>query len=174
MALGSELLASQMLKETIREDLKAAMKAGESEAKSTIAMLLSSIKNRELEKRGALAKEGVADSDLEEQSELTDEEIIQVVTTELKKRRESITTYEDAGRTELAEGEKREAETLTKYLPEQMDEQAVAALIKEAIEQTGASSPADMGKVMGPVSQKTKGRFDGKRLSELVREALSG
>ena len=160
------------LKETIREDLKTAMKAGEREVKSTIAMLLSSIKNRELEKRGKLAKEGAADSDLDEQSALTDEEIIQVVTTELKKRRESITTYEAAGRTELAEGEKREAETLTKYLPEQMDEEAVVVLIKEAIEQTGASSPADMGKVMGPVSQKTKGRFDGKRLSEMVKEQL--
>lgn len=160
------------LKDTIREDLKTAMKAGDSETKSVVSMLLASIKNRELEKRGKLAKEGTADDELNEKSMLTDEEVVQVVSTELKKRKESVATYEQAGRTELAEGEKREAEVLTKYLPEQLDEAEVTELIRKAIEQTGASSPADMGKVMGAVSSQTKGRFDGKRLSEMVREQL--
>lgn len=161
------------LKDTIREDLKGAMKAGEKEKKSTISMLLSSIKNRELEKRGKLAKEGTADAELDEKSSLTDEEVVEVVSTEIKKRQESITTYEDAGRSELAAGEKREAEVLSKYLPEQMDVSDVEKLIAGAIEQTGASVPGDMGKVMGAVSPKTKGRFDGKQLAEMVKEALN-
>lgn len=160
------------LKETIREDLKAAMKAADTEAKTTVSMLLSSIKNRELEKRSGLAKEGTAEGDLESASALTDEEIIEVVSTEIKKRKESIATYEEAGRTESAESERREADILSKYLPEQLGEEEIGELIKQAIEQTGATSPADMGKVMGVVSSKTKGRFDGKRLSEMVKEQL--
>lgn len=162
------------LKDTIREDLKTAMKAGESEIKSTISMLLSGIKNRELEKRGKLAKEGTTDDELEAKSALTDDEVIDVVSTEIKKRKESITTYEDAGRTELAAGEKKEVETLSKYLPEQLTEDEVKALIANAIEQTGAAAPGDMGKVMGVVSGKTKGRFDGKQLADMVKQALNG
>ena len=160
------------LKDTIKEDLKAAMKSGASDTKTTISMLLSSIKNRELDKRGKLAKEGTADDRLDEASALTDEEIVETVSTEIKKRKESIATYEDAGRTEMAESEKKEVEVLSKYLPEQLSEDEVKALIAEAVAQTGAAGPADMGKVMGAVSPKTKGRFDGKELARLVTEAL--
>lgn len=160
------------LKETIREDLKNAMKAQEAETKSTISMLLSSIKNRELEKRGKLAKEGTDEAALDEKSSLTDEEVIEVVSSEIKKRKESIATYEDAGRTESAESEKKEVQVLSRYLPEQLSDDEVKELIAQAISQTGASALGDMGKVMGAVSGKTKGRFDGKRLSEMVKEAL--
>jgi uncharacterized protein YqeY len=173
------------LKDTITEDMKTAMKAGDSAAKSTISMLRSAIKNREIEKRGKLAKEGALgrshtgeamgepdEAELDAASALTDEEVTQVVSSELKKRKESITTYEEAGRAELAESEKAEAEVLAKYLPEQMDEEEVKQLIAQAVQDSGAASLKDMGKVMGLVSPKTKGRFDGSRLAELVKQVL--
>ena len=143
-------------------------------AKTTVSMLLSSIKNRELDKRGKLSKEGTSADDLESASALNDEEIIETVSTEIKKRKEAIGSFEDAGRTEMAENEKKEMEVLKKYLPEQMSEDDVKMLVADAISETGASSPADMGKVMGVVSQKTKGRFDGKQLASLVTDALKG
>ena len=104
----------------------------------------------------------------------TEEKLGRKFSTEIKKRKESIVTYEDAGRTESAEAEKREAEVLSQYLPEQMSEDEIKGLISEAVAQTGASAPGDMGKVMGVVSGKTKGRFDGKRLAEMVKESLNG
>lgn len=143
-------------------------------AKTTVSMLLSSIKNRELDKRGKLSKEGTPADDLESASALSDEEIIETVSTEIKKRKEAIATFEDAGRAEMAENEKKEMDVLRKYLPEQMSEEDVKTLIADAISETGASSPADMGKVMGVVSQKTKGRFDGKQLASFVTDALKG
>jgi hypothetical protein len=163
-----------MLKEQIKEDLKTAMKASDATAKTTLSMLLSAIKNRELDKRGKLAKEGISAQEAEERSALTDEEALEAVSSELKKRRESIGTYEDAGRAELAESEKKEAEILSRYLPEQMKEEEVRTLVREAIERTGAASPKDMGTVMGQVSPKTKGRFDGARLAHIVKELLNG
>lgn len=153
--------------------MKAAMKAGDSATKTTISMLLAAIQNRELEKRGRLSKSDMPTSELDAASALTDEEVVQVLGTEIKKRKESITTYEAAGRAELAAGEKQELAVLAKYLPEQMGEDQVRELIRQAVGQTGAASPKDMGKVMAAIAPKTKGRFDGARLAELVKQALS-
>ena len=162
-----------MLKDTIREDMKAAMKAGDTVTKGAVSMLLAAVKNRELDKRGRLAKAGTAEAELDVASALTDEEVIEVLGTEIKKRKESIATYEAAGRAELAAGEKAELAVLSKYLPEQMAEDAVVRLIAEAKAATGATGPKEMGKVMGAVAPKVKGRFDGSRLAELVKQALS-
>ncbi|HXV27282.1 MAG TPA: GatB/YqeY domain-containing protein [Candidatus Paceibacterota bacterium] len=161
-----------MLKDTLKDDMKAAMKSGDARAKSTIAMLLSAVKNRELDKRSKLAKAGTPDAELDASSALTDEEVVEVIGSEIKKRKESIATFEQAGRAELAEGEKAEMEVLVKYLPEQMGEDEVRKLVTEAVAETGAATPKDMGKVMAKVSPKTKGRFDGSRLAELVKESL--
>ena len=161
------------LKEKIRDDMKAAFKAGDQVARSTLSMLLSVIQNRELDKRAKLMKAGSAsEADVAAKSELTDAEVIDALSSEVKKRRESITTYEAGGRPELAEGEKKEADVLARYLPEQMSEAEVTKLIADAIAQTGATSGADMGKVMGKLAPGIKGRFDGARANALVREAL--
>jgi uncharacterized protein YqeY len=161
------------LKDTIKDDMKTAFKAGDTTTRSTLSLLLSVIQNRELEKRTRLMKAGAtSEAEVAEKSALTDEEVIDTISSEVKKRKDSITQYEAAGRAELAAGEKAESDVLMKYMPEQMGEDAVVALIKEAIASTGASSAKDMGKVMGAVTPKTKGRFDGARVNELVKQLL--
>lgn len=161
------------LKDTIKEDMKTAFKAGDTVTRSTLTMVLSTIQNRELEKRAKLMKAGAtSESEVAEKSLLTDEETLDAVSSEIKKRRDSVAQYEAAGRPELAAAEKAEAETLMKYMPEQLTEDAVKALISEAIAATGAAGGKDMGRVMGAVAPKTKGKFDGARVNELVKAAL--
>lgn len=160
------------LKEQIKDDMKAAFKAGDQGTRGALTMLLSVIQNRELEKRAKLMKSGTAsEADVAAKSELTDEEVVDAVASEVKKRRESITTYEQGGRPELAESERAEAAVLSRYLPEQLSEVAVKQLIADAVKATGASA-GDMGKVMGKIAPAIKGRFDGARANALVKEAL--
>jgi uncharacterized protein YqeY len=102
----------------------------------------------------------------------TDEDVIEVVGREIKKRKESIELYEKGGRQELADKEKRELEVLQGYLPEQMSEEEVRKLVEETIQSLGASTMQDMGKVMGALSAKTKGKADGSLVSSIVREQL--
>jgi len=173
------------LKDTIKEDMKTAFKAGNTVTRGTLTMLLSVIQNRELEKRAKLMKARLAEdsksrqagatseADVAEQSLLNDEELIESVSSEINKRRDSATQYEAAARPELAVSEKAEAEILMKYMPEQLTEDVVKALIAEAIASTGAVGAKDMGRVMGAVAPKTKGKFDGARVNQLVKEALS-
>jgi uncharacterized protein YqeY len=161
------------LKDKIKDDMKAAFKAGDTATRSTLTMLLSVIQNRELEKRAKLIKAGTAtEADVAEKSGLTDEEVVDAISSELKKRRESVATYEQAGRPELAAGEQAEVVVLSRYLPEQLDEAAVKKLIADAIASAGAAGPKDMGKVMGAIAGSLKGRFDGARASALVKAAL--
>lgn len=150
-----------ILKETIKDDMKTAFKAGDTITRGTLSFLLSVVQNRELEKRAKGAE-----------SELTDEEVISVISTEIKKRKDSIGQYEAAGRGELAAAEKAEVQVLMRYMPEQLGEDEVKKMIADAIASTGASNAKDMGKVMGAISPKIKGRFDGTRASELVKQAL--
>lgn len=162
------------LKDTIKEDMKVAFKAGDTAIRSTLVMMLAVIQNRELEKRAKLMKGGAtSEADVAAQSLLSDEETIDAISSELKKRRDSATQYEAAGRPELAAQERSEADILMKYMPEQLSEDAVKTLITEAIAATGAAGIKDMGRVMGAVAPKTKGKFDGARVNELVKEALS-
>lgn len=161
------------LKDKIKEDMKAAFKAGDTVTRSTLTMLLAAIQSRELDKRAKLIKSGQAtEEEVAEKSALTDEEVVNAVSSELKKRRDSAAQYEAGGRPELAEGEKVEADVLVRYMPEQMSESDVIALIKEVITATGAVTPKDIGKVMGQVTLKTKGRFNGARVNELVKKEL--
>ena len=161
------------LKDKIKEDMKVAFKAGDTVTRGTLTMLLAAIQTRELDKRARLVKSGQAtEAEVVEKSALTDEEVIDAVSSEIKKRKDSATQYEAGGRPELADSEKAEAEILSRYMPEQMSESDVIALIKEAIATTGAVTPKDMGKVMGQVTPKTKGRFDGARVNELVKKEL--
>ncbi|OIP58127.1 MAG: hypothetical protein AUK12_00215 [Candidatus Levybacteria bacterium CG2_30_37_29] len=149
-----------MLKDKIQEDLKQAMLAKEVEKLSTIRMLKSALQYFEIQKGGA-------------GYEATDEDVMDVIGREIKKRRESIEMYEKGGRQELADKEKLELEILQTYLPEQMTEEEVQVLVNEAITQTGAKTMQDMGKVMGALMPKTKGKADGQLVSSVVREKLS-
>ena len=149
-----------MLKDKIQEDLKQAMLAKEEDKLSTIRMLKSALQYFEIQKRGA-------------GYEATDDDVIEVVGKEIKKRREAIEMFIKGGRQESADKETKELEVLQTYLPEQMSEEEIRTLVKEAISQTGATAMQDMGKVMGVLMTKTKGKADGQLVSTLVREKLS-
>ena len=146
------------LKERITEDMKAAMRAKESARLSAIRLLLAAMKQKEVDER----------------VQLGDAEVIAIVEKLLKQRRESVTQFEAAGRTELAAGEKFEIEVLTAYLPQRMSEAEVAQAIQAAIAETGAASARDMGKVMGLLKTRLAGRADMTQVSALVKAKLAG
>jgi uncharacterized protein len=105
--------------------------------------------------------------------DLTDEEVTDVVAREVKQRRESIEVYRGAGREDRAAGEEAEVAILSEFLPEQLTDDEITALARAAIDETGAAGPGDAGKVMGRVAPQTKGRADGRRVSEIVRSLLA-
>lgn len=146
------------LKDRLTEDMKHAMRAREAGKLelSVIRMVRAAIKNQEIEKG----------------SELSEEEIIQVLTREVKLRRDSLQEYEKANRPESVQSLKQEIEILMKYLPEQLTEDEIIAIVKKAVEETGAQSPQEIGKVMGLVMPKTKGKADGKVVNQIVNKVL--
>lgn len=154
--------------EKINDDFKQILKSGDSLRISVLRMLSAAIHNREIEKRTKLAKEN------KPPEPLTDDEVLEVVASEAKKRREAIEGFEKGGRQELAEKERKELEILQGYLPEQLSREAIAKAVEEAIGSTGASGPKDVGKVMGYLSPKLKGKADMTRVSKLVADKLSG
>lgn len=148
-----------MLKDKIQQDLKEAMLSKSEEKLSVIRMLKSAIQYYEIQKGGA----GYSASD---------EDVIDVVGREIKKRKESIDLYEKGNRQELADKEKRELDILNKYMPEQLSEEEIKKLVDKAMTQTGATSMQDMGKVMGLLSPQIKGKADGGMVSSIVKERL--
>ncbi len=144
--------------EKISEDLKASMKARDELRLSVVRMLKSAVKNKEIEKMAALS----------------DEDVIGVVSSLIKQRRDSVEQYTKAGRTDLASKEEAEIKVLQGYLPEQLSEDEIVGIIKGAIAETSASLPGDMGKVMKALMLKVKGKADGKFVSEKVKELLGG
>jgi len=154
------------LKGKIQEDLNSAIKSKREIETSTLRMLSAAILNKEKEKRYKSGKS--------EDIPLIDEEIIEVVFNEVKKRKEAIELYEKGDRQELADKEKKEAETLQKYLPEQLTEEEVKKLVKEAITKVGAKEQKDMGKVMAELMPQVKGKADGGLVSKVVKELLAG
>lgn len=163
------------LKQQLQADLKEAFKAGDALKKSVISMLIAAVKTREIEKRVKYAKtDATADAaKLDEMAQLTDEEIIETISSELKKRKDSITQYESAGRPELAEQEKSELALLMTYMPEQLSEAELRDIVAAAKSEVGVASVKDMGKLIGAVMAKVKGKADGTLVSQLVKEALS-
>jgi uncharacterized protein YqeY len=163
------------LKQQIHSDSITALKSGDKHASETLRMLLSSISSKEKEKRYKLSKENPdkQESDLQKESELTDEQILEAVSSEIKKRKDAIILYEKGNRPELAEKEKQEIEIIKKYLPEQLTEDELRKLVEEAIAKTGAKDIKDMGKVMGDLNPKIKGKADGGEVSKIVKELLS-
>ncbi|MCX7053250.1 MAG: GatB/YqeY domain-containing protein [Proteobacteria bacterium] len=150
-------MTTASLKERITEDMKSAMRAGEKERLGTIRMLQAAIKQREVDERIAL----------------DDAQVLSVIEKMLKQRKESIVQFELGGRADLAAREQAEIELLTVYLPAQLADAEVDALIKEAIAFTGAASMKDMGKVMAIVKAKAAGRTDMGAVSARIKAALS-
>jgi uncharacterized protein YqeY len=148
---------STTLKERITDDMKAAMRAGEKERLGTIRMLQAAIKQREVDERIAL----------------DDTQVLAVVEKMLKQRKESIVQFEQGGRVDLADKERSEIAQLQAYLPEQLSDAEVDALIKAAIASTGAASVKDMGKVMGVVKAQAAGKADMGAVSARIKAALS-
>jgi len=148
---------STTLKERITDDMKAAMRAGEKERLGTIRMLQAAIKQREVDERITL----------------DDTQVLAVVEKMLKQRKESIVQFEQGGRVDLADKERSEIAQLQAYLPEQLSDAEVDALIKAAISSTGAASVKDMGKVMGVVKAQAAGKADMGAVSARIKAALS-
>ncbi len=146
------------LKARITEDMKAAMRAKESARLSAIRLLLSAMKQREVDER----------------IELSDADVMGIIEKMIKQRRESIIQYEKGGRADLADAEKFEVGVLTAYLPQQMSEAEVGQVIDAAMAETGAKAMADMGKVMAILKPKLAGRADMGRVSALIKAKLAG
>lgn len=152
--------------------MKAAMKAGNSKHRLVLSGLLSAIQNKELEKRTKLSKTEHDITKLVEESQLAEDEALQVIGTEAKKRRESIEAYGKGGRNDLAEQEQAELDIITAYLPAQMADEDLRAVVAQTVKDSGATTVKDIGKVMSVVMAKVKGRADGQRVSAMVQEAL--
>lgn len=146
------------LKDRLGEELKLAMKARDNTRISTIRMVISVVKNREIDGRTTLDDEGV----------------LAVLTSAAKQRRESIEQFEKGGRTDLADQERAELAIISSFLPEQMGEAEVEALVIQAVKDTGAAGPKDMGKLMKELMPKVKGKADGKLVNELVKKHIGG
>jgi uncharacterized protein len=145
------------LRERLQSDMKEAMKSRDALRLSVIRMVLSSVKNREIELR----------------HELGDAEITETISTLCKQRRESIRLFKEAGRQELVDKEEAELALMMSFLPQQLTRDEIIALVDKAIAETSASSGKDMGKVMKALVPTVSGRADGKLVSEIVKEKLA-
>jgi len=146
------------LKDQITDDMKAAMRAKESERLATIRLLIAEIKRKEVDER----------------IELTDTQVLAVVEKMIKQRKDSITQFENGGRQDLADKEKAELTVLSAYMPAGLSDEEVAAEVAAAVAASGAAGPQDMGKVMGILKPKLAGRADMTAVSALVKKALAG
>lgn len=147
------------LKSKLQSDLNEAIKSRNTVVAETIRMVLAAITNEEVAGK--------------EKKELSDAEVITVLTREAKKRREAAEAFEQGGRADRAAAERAEGEVIASYLPEQLSEAEINKLITETISAVGASGPSDMGKVMGALKAKVAGKADGALVSTLVKAALN-
>ena len=146
------------LKEQLTADMKEAMKNKEKERLAVIRMVRGAIRQQEIDG----------------QKELGEEDVIAVISKEVKMRRDSIEEFQKGGREDLVEKTQAEIDVLLPYLPAQLSQDEVRELVKAAVEQTGAATPKDMGKVMGVLMPKVKGRADGKMVNTIVKSFLQG
>lgn len=146
------------LKEQLTEDMKTAMKAKE-EGKLRLGVI-------------RMVRSAVRQAEIDGKKELDDDGVAAVISKELKQRKDSLEEFKKGGRDDLVETTEEEIKVLLAYLPEQLDEGEIRSLVKAAIEETGAASPKDMGKVMKALMPKTKGKADGKLVNNIVKEML--
>lgn len=144
------------LSERLNEDMKQAMRDKDKFGLSVIRMLRSAIKNAEIN----------------EKRSLSDEEVLEILQREVKQRKDSLQEFTKAGRDDLAVDVQAEIAIINKYLPEQMSEEEIKAVVQQTIQEVGASSKADMGKVMGALMPKVKGRADGRLVNQIVQQFL--
>ncbi|BAF70098.1 GatB/YqeY domain-containing protein [Nitratiruptor sp. SB155-2] len=144
------------LKEQLQNDLKEAMKSKDTFKRDTIRFLMSAIKQVEVDTR----------------KELSDEDIIKIIQKSVKQREEAASQYKEGGREDLYEKEMKEADILKSYLPKQLSDEELETELKKIIEEVGASSMKDMGKIMGVATKKLAGRADGKRINQMVKKIL--
>jgi hypothetical protein len=147
----------ETLKQKIKNNLNSVLKEGDTLSRSVLGMLLAAIMNKELAKG----------------KEATQEEIVEIIFSEVKKRKESVLAFEKGNRKDLADKERAEIKVLEKYLPEQMPEEDLRKIIKEAVGKTGAVTVKDMGKVMAEIMPQIKGKADGGLVSKIVKESLT-
>ncbi len=155
------------LKAKLSDDLKDAMRSGDDTRKSTIRMLMTAVQNAEI------AAVNVKDPDATRQ-ELDDDGVLAVIAKQAKQRRESIEEFQKANRTDLADKEAAELKILEEYLPAMLSRDEIVAATREVIAETGASGPADKGKVMPVLMKRLAGQADGRAINEVVTELLSG
>ena len=146
------------LKRRLDDDLKEAMRSGDRLRRSVIRLLRAAIKNEEIAA----------------QRELDDAGVVDVLTRQVKQRRDSIEAFTQGGRQDMVDNEQAEVAVILEYLPRQMDADELTALVKLAIDETGAAGPADMGKVMGRVMPQVKGRAQGGQVSAIASRLLRG
>jgi len=151
-------MGSMSIKQDLQDALKEAMKAGQDLRKTTLRMALASIKNAEVEARG----------------ELDDDLILNLLQKEVKARQETIEGAQQAKRPDLIEKAEAEIAVVSEFLPQPLSQEELRALVAETISESGASSLSDMGRVMGLLMPKIRGKADGKEANQLVRELLSG
>ena len=144
------------LTERLSDDMKQAMKSQDKFKLSTIRMVRATIKNQEIELKRTL----------------DDNEVLDILSREIKQRKDSLQEFQKAGREDLAENVAAEIDIISVYLPEQLTEEEVKEIVKQTIQRTGASSKADMGKVMAALMPQVKGRADGKLVNQLVQQFL--
>jgi len=145
------------LLEKITDDMKKAMKNKNKDRMKVLRLLRSDLKNAKIDKKG----------------EFTEEDAMNVITKAAKNRKESIESYKKGDREDLVKAEQKELEVIEEYLPEQMSDEEIKELVDEVIEETGASSMQDIGKVMGSIMPKVKGKADGSKVQVIVRSKLS-
>ena len=145
------------LSERLEAAMRDAMRARDEMRTQTLRMAMAAAHNQRIAKG----------------RDLTDEEVVDVLSKQVKQRRESITMFRDAGREERAAAEEAEAAILAEFLPEQLSAEQIEDLVRAAIAETGAAGPGDMGRVMGALSPRTKGRADGRAVSDTVRRLLA-
>lgn len=168
------------LRRKIQEDLKTALKEKKELELSVLRLLNAAIINKEKEKRYKKSREtpALTEEELEKESQLTDEEVVSVISSEVKKRKEAILGFEKGKREDLVEKEKKEKEILEKYLPTReagtrLSEGEIKKLAMEVIKKIGAKNIKEMGKVMAELIPKIKGKADGGLVSKVVKELLS-
>jgi uncharacterized protein YqeY len=144
------------IKERLSEDLKIAMKSGDVVTRSTIRLVLSAVKNEEIEKR----------------KESDDQAVTEVLARMTRQYRESVEMYQNASRNDLVASEQAELAVIMRYLPEQLSQDEVLALVKQAVEDAGAFGPGDRGKVMGRLMPQLRGKADGTMVNTVVTELL--
>lgn len=166
--------------EQLQNDLKAALKSGDRLRVETIRMAIDALKKAQMaqvkaafDAAGGESADAAALAEIDRHAILTEAAEQEVLTKEVKRRREAAELYRKGGRTDLAEKEEAEAAILQAYLPQQLSEEELRPLVKAIIDEIGAAGPADMGRVMPVLMQRLKGRADGRLISQMARDLLS-